>query len=311
MREGRLLLDERAATKGPIIDCVETDAHLFFEGVEPTSLTARKGPRASIPHGHAQTRSDPELSAFFAWLLAKAGLDARHYRNASLSRRIRACLRAVGARDTEHAYRQIAANPSLIRPAIDAVLLGVTEFGRDRTVFEHLRLEILPQLLQAAKNLRIWSAACSEGPELYSVATLLADAGRLGDCELVGTDCRIDAIDRARSGVFSTDTLAKLDEAVRKRHFALDGSHARVAALLRSAVQWKVANLIDGVEPGPWDLILWRNMAIYLNAESAESIWRKLVGQLRPRGYLVVGKADHPPGGLELQRVVSCIYRRA
>ena len=79
---------------------------------------------------------------------------------------------------------------------------------------------------------------------------------------------------------------------------------------LRAATRWKQANLLHSPEPGPWDLILWRNMAIYLKPEVVGTIWQQLCDRLSPGGYLVTGKAEHPPAPLGLERVAKCVYRK-
>jgi chemotaxis protein methyltransferase CheR len=221
-----------------------------------------------------------------------------------------ACLRRLKTSDPREALRKITAQPALAGEVIEVVLLGVTDFFRDRLVFEKLGRDVLPALLSRYAKVRVWSAACSEGQELYSVAMLLARAGRLGDCELWGTDCRPEAIVRARQGVFACEQVARLDPAWRQSFFNRAGMAGAIVPELRHAPRWKTANLFEGAEPGPWHLILWRNMAIYLEAERAGEIWKKLSEQLAPGGFLLVGKADHPPPGLPLARVGACVYRK-
>jgi len=72
---------------------------------------------------------------------------------------------------------------------------------------------------------------------------------------------------------------------------------------------WKVADLARDIEEGPWDIILWRNMAIYLTAEMNEFLWKRLASALVPGGVLIVGKAERPPSELPLSNVKRCIYR--
>ena len=77
---------------------------------------------------------------------------------------------------------------------------------------------------------------------------------------------------------------------------------------LRRHAHWKVADLCRNIEEGPWDIILWRNMAIYLAPDAAAAIWRGLAAALAPGGVLVVGKAERPPIELELAGVGRYIY---
>lgn len=209
----------------------------------------------------------------------------------------------------EQARRRIEADPELAQAALNVVLLGVTGFFRDRAVFEQLAREVLPSLCARRARLRVWSAACSGGHELYSVAMTLADLGRLEGCELLGTDCREEAIAGARLGRFTLAEVAALPSTVCARYVGFAGAQAWIGAELRRATRWKVADLCNGVEAGPWDLLLWRNMAIYLGSEASTSIWRALCDELSPGGYIVSGKADHLPPGLPLRRVSSCIFQ--
>lgn len=284
-----------------------TPGHLFFEPAPgPSFVRARIG-KAVLRRRRPQPSGAPD--EFYVWLFQQADLPLERYRTTSLSRRLAACLRAVGVKTTEQARAAIEGNPALLRPALNAVLLGVTSFCRDKPVFEAIQRQVLPALFGSCKKLRIWSAACSEGHELYSVAMLAAEAGRLSQCELLGTDCRAEAIEKARSGIVSAEAVADFDPHWLARHFISDGRTCRVTDALRASTQWKVADLFQEIEAGPWDLILWRNMAIYLTAEAAEKTFRRILSQLRPGGYLVTGKADHPPAHRSLRRVGGNVYQ--
>jgi len=283
--------------------------YLFFEG----TATRPARPLTSGPALRPVSRveeSNAELGTFFTTLLQLVDLPATHYRARSLARRSASCLRLLKAKTPEEAVQKLHSKPELAQTALDCVLLGVTDFFRDRVVFEQLRFTILPQLLARDTRLRIWSAACSEGHELYSVAMLLAEEGRVNDCELLGTDCRAQAILQARLGLFEAANVAKLDSHWRRNFFVTDAITARIDPALVAATCWKRADLFSGSEPGPWDMILWRNMAIYLEAVAADQIWRSLCHELSPGGFLITGKADHPPAGLPLTRIATCIYQK-
>lgn len=284
--------------------------HLFFEGAA-APVARRRPQREEKPVRVAPLAPSPEVSGFFARLLGESGLPARAYRSRALVRRLPACLRFLRVGSPEEAVRRLEAEPALATAVLNVALLGVTEFFRDGAVFEALRERVLPELLAERPALRVWSAACSEGHELYSVAMLLAEAGQLGRAELLGTDCRPEAIAVARGGVFGNEAVAAMNEARRGRHFAQSRDWAAIDPALRAATQWRVADLLQGAERGPWDLILWRNLAIYLESDAAEEIWLRLCGELAPGGYMVTGKADHLPKWLRMTRVGPCLYRKS
>ena len=278
--------------------------HIRFAGRLP--------PKAALLRKHAGTvaahpASQPDV--FIAWVFERAGLTPANYRGEPLRRRLTTCLRALHARTEAHARQILEQQPDMLATAIRALIIGVTEFFRDAPVFATLRTEVLPGLPPRSRPLRVWSAGCSNGAELYSLAILLAEADLLTGSFLLGTDCRHDAVEEARSARYTISQLRSVKPTERDRHFEKVEGGWRPAASLRRCVHWKVADLGKGVEQGPWDLILWRNVAIYLQPEAAETIWRGLASVLAPRGVLVVGKAERPPASLGLVSVRRCVYR--
>ena len=220
-----------------------------------------------------------------------------------------ACLRGLRVQSTLAARELLERQPRLVAEVISALLIGVTEFYREPGVFESLRKLVLPALAKGTDRLRIWSAACSTGAELYSMAILLTEAGLLERSYLLGTDCRGDALDQASRGLYDATTLKRIPSATRQQHFEPVGQQWRLVTALRRLVHWKVANLLAGVENGPWDIILWRNAAIYLKPYPAEKIWRRLLSVLAPDGVLVTGRAERPPADAGLMQVGRCVYQ--
>ncbi len=283
--------------------------YLFFEGVTRSVVHRAVRRPAATPARPAETASE-EADGFFALVLSALNLPAGAYRPHPLRRRLSACLRFLRVSTIGEAQRRLMREPQLARGTASVALLGVSEFFRDAAVFGRLEREVLPDLLERRSRLRVWSAGCSSGQELYSVAMLLAEAGRLGDCELVGTDCRLDAVQRAQAGMYPLDAVAKLPPLRRERFFHRVGQAAVVTADLRERIHWKTADLLAAPERGPWDLILWRNMVIYLAAAAADSIWHRLAGEMAPGGIILTGKADHLPPALPFARIASCIHRK-
>ena len=238
-----------------------------------------------------------------------------------------------------HAARELLERkPGLMAESVSSLLIGATEFFREPGVFDFLQTKVLPEWVGRRRPLRIWSAACSTGAELYSMAILLGETGLLEQSYLLGTDCRGDAIECAESGLYDAATLKCVPRWMRDRYFEpvrpmqqrsghrapclLHGRCAgpapgecgltyRPIEALRRQAYWKVADLLAGVGHGPWDILLWRNAAIYLTSRSAETIWRRLVSVLVPGGVLIAGKADRPPCDAGLTHVARCVYRVA
>jgi chemotaxis protein methyltransferase CheR len=293
------------------ISKIDALRHVRFAGQPPDSIssfptrTKQKSPAAI----DAQGRQSERPGQFISWLFHRAGLTEACYRGAPLVRRIPACLRALHCETEVHARQILEQRPELLPAAIGALLIGVTEFFRDPPVFETMRTEVLPQLASPARPLRVWSAGCSDGAELYSLAILLAQVGLLQGSFLLGSDCRTDAIERARSGLYKSAALKRIEPTTRCTYFEEVGSFWRPIEQLRRQVSWKVADIAREIEEGPWDIILWRNMAIYFTAETNTPLWERLASALASGGVLIVGKAERPPSELPLTNVKRCIYR--
>lgn len=290
---------------------VDALRHVRFVGrpkIAATCFPVRIKPLSpAATYAPAQRQERP--GEFISWVFECAGLAVDSYRGEPLQRRLSACLRALHAKTEAQARKMLEQRPDLMPTAIGALLIGVTEFFRDPPVFEALRTEVLPELASPGRPLRVWSAGCSNGAELYSLAILLAQAGLLEGSFLLGSDCRSDAIEQARAASYNSSELRNIRPSDLPIYFYEVGGFRQSIEPLRRHVHWKVADLTRGIEKGPWDLILWRNMSIYMKAGAAASVWRGLVSALSPEGLLIVGRAERPPAELPLIHVKRCIYR--
>ncbi len=290
-------------------------SHIFFAG-DNAPTHGPSGPRApsnarrrrSTASCHQRPVEQGDSDPFLTWLFAQAGLDAAAYRPGVLQRRLAACLRHLGARSTAEAAAALMAQPERIPGAIGSVLIGVSEFFRDSGEFDLLEREVLPSMLRYRPCLRVLSVGCAEGHELYSIAMLLDEFGCLQDSRLLGLDCRPEAIERARRGVFDAQDLACVAAHRRGRHFAETARGTAIRPELRECLAWQVADLLRHAEPSVWDMILFRNVAIYLSEPDA--LWERLVGRLAPGGILMTGRAELPPPSLPVVRLSRCVFRK-
>lgn len=280
--------------------------HLFFHGA--IKQVRREIPPAAerwpAPKSETSATGGQLLPLIFA--LTKVPLD--RYRLRAFERRVPACLRHLRVSTEEEACRKVFARPTLAFELLDVVLLGVSGFFRDAPVFDALERMVLPSLLSEHEKIRVWSPACSAGQELYSVAMLVDDLGALDRAAFLGTDCRGSAIARAEAGTYFRGEAANLESRAHQVNASKTG--VEILPRLRERTSWKKADLLAGAEAGPWQLILWRNMAIYLDSAAAAALWHALFQQLAPGGYIVGGKADFPPADLPLVRRARCIFQK-
>ena len=293
--------------------------HIRFLSATEFAASASARPRsAAIPVGgcHRDVPRvepeplEPEARRFVEWLLKQAGVDPDGYRAAPLARRIRACLRCLRARSVTEARQRLTREPQRVTEAVSALLIGVTQFFREPEVFSYVDKAVLPGLSAGGAGLRIWSAGCADGAELYSVAMLLAGRGLLERSALLGSDCRADAIRHARRGWFDATQLQSLEEPLRQAYFVPRQRGWQVCDVLRHSTRWLQGDALAGPPLGQpsWDLIFCRNVAIYLQPSAAARLWTVLAGSLRPGGVLVVGKAERPERQSSLAYLAPCVF---
>jgi len=191
---------------------------------------------------------------------------------------------------------------ALERRIIDAITTNETSFFRDTSPFDLLRHKIIPELIDrrartGAARIRIWSAACSTGQELYSIAImlkeLLGDPDRYG-IRLMGTDISDDVVTRASRGLFSPVEISRgLSEAQRDRYFVPGAGGWKIRDEIRAMASFKKLNLMaDFLSLGRFDVIFCRNVAIYFNERDRISLFGRMERALEADGYLVIGAME-------------------
>jgi chemotaxis protein methyltransferase CheR len=188
----------------------------------------------------------------------------------------------------------------LHRRAVEAMTNNETLFFRDPRPFAMLEHAILPELVErlaARRTLHVWCAACSTGQEPYSLAMLLAGwlpplAG--WNVCLRATDLSRTALARARAGRYSQFEVDRgVPAPLRNRYFERQGADWSVTGALRRMVTFDELNLAH-----PWpvlprmDLIVMRNVLIYLDPAARKQIVARVARQLAPGGYLMLGGSE-------------------
>ncbi|WP_294122567.1 protein-glutamate O-methyltransferase CheR [Sphingomonas sp.] len=189
--------------------------------------------------------------------------------------------------------------PSLATQVVEALLNNETYFFRDRTPFDLISRATLPKLVQRrpTKRLRIWSAGCSTGQEAYSLAMLFAEdplrwAGWTID--ILGTDVSESAVRRAREGVYSQFEVQRgLGVTQMIRWFEETDDGWRAVEPLRRMVRFQVQNLLEPApHPGQFDIVLCRNVLLYLNGERRAQVFDRVADAMAPDGSLMLGAGE-------------------
>lgn len=212
--------------------------------------------------------------------------------------------------------------PGLASRVVEALLNNETYFFRDRAPFDMIARQALPALAirrARERHLRIWSAGCSTGQEAYSIAMLFADepAKWAGwKIDILGTDVSDAAIERARSATYTQFEVQRglgIAQMIKWFEEADGGWQAKEA--LRRQVRFANHNLLESPpRPGNFDLILCRNVLLYLAPETKTKAFDRLAEAMVPDGWLLLGAGETVIGQtrrLEADKDNRGLYRHA
>jgi chemotaxis protein methyltransferase CheR len=261
--------------------------------------------------------TDGEFAQFQRFIYGRAGISLSDSKKALVSGRLAKRLAAHQLSSYSQYLRLLTAgeSPAELQIAVDLLTTNETYFFREPKHFEFLRGQIAGRSSGGAQ-FRVWSAAGSTGEEAYSIAMVLEDCIP-GQWEVMGSDISSRVLKRARAGHYSTERISQIPPAYLQR-FCLRGVDEHDGTLLveqqlRRRTRFRQINLNAALpQIGVFDVIFLRNVLIYFNARTKRDVVSRLLGVLKPKGYLLVGHSDSMVGVSEsVEMVAPAIYRKA
>jgi len=254
--------------------------------------------RVSIP---VEDKTEDPLREVLLHVSAHTNIDFRNYKSSTILRRISRRMAVTHVGNLRDYLDYLHGHPDEVAELVKAFLIKVTGFFRDPEAFDFLRHSVLPELIDRARQngriLRIWSAGCATGEEAYSMALLIAD--QLGpdfpewSVKIFATDLAADAIAFARRGLYPENVLADLPDDYRDRFFERVDHGFRISKMLRENVIFGQQDISRGVPFPRIDLVVCRNLLIYLKPELQQTVLDLFAFSLHhSQGYLFLGKAE-------------------
>lgn len=267
-----------------------------IEQIGPLLYDLLKG--VSLP---TEERVEDPLRDILLHVSAHTNIDFRNYKSWTILRRITRRMAVTHVGNLRDYLDYLRAHPDEVQELVKAFLIKVTGFFRDPEAFDFLRHNVLPELIDRAREngriLRIWSAGCATGEEAYSMALLVADL--LGpdfpewSVKIFATDLAGDAISFARRGLYPENVLSDLPDDYRHRFFERIDHGYRIAKMLRETVIFGQQDISRGVPFPRIDLVICRNLLIYLKPELQQTVLDLFAYSLhQSHGYLLLGKAE-------------------
>jgi len=287
---------------------------VIFYSNPPSSVPRKDGtPLLPVAEGadsapvHDTCQDD--LVGILEFVKEKRAIDFSAYKPGTIKRRIDLRLLDTGMPDCNAYYRHLSADPAEIDLLLNALTINVSRFFRNPLVFEILKEQILPTLIDTSPpgGLRIWCAGCARGEEAYSIAILLKEispaVAATVPAFILATDIDRSALTFAASASYRDEALTEVKKAVLEKYFIAENNGYRLTEEIRSMVTFAWHDLATSQPPkegifSNYHLILCRNTLIYFKPELSERTMEFLSGVLADGGCLVLGEAEAVPSRL-------------
>lgn len=229
------------------------------------------------------------------------GFNCDQYKEAHFKRRVNVRVRATSSENYGEYLRLLKKDSEEYEYLIKALTINVSEFFRNPETFEVIEKEVIPFLIKSRsdsiiKSIRIWSAGCATGEEVYSLAILLHRVlGRDFDkyrISIIGTDIDTLSLEKALKGVYRENVLKNVDMSTKENYFVKRSETYQVSDQLKNMIRFKRHDMISESCTDRFDLIICRNVMIYFKKEVQEQLQLNFHRALNRGGFFVIGKAE-------------------
>jgi chemotaxis protein methyltransferase CheR len=229
------------------------------------------------------------------------GIDLDVYKDRYILRRIAVRQRASGSEDLRAYLKLVNRDPIERARLVKGLTIHVSEFFRNPSTFRAIRTDVLPAILtekrrSGSRALRLWCVGCACGEEPYSLAILLREVARevfgVFSTAIFGTDIDRECLRLAKEGAYAASSLAHLPARWRIECFRETGGRCAVIPAVRKLVFFREHDILNAPPYRRIDLLMFRNVLIYMTDALQERVLLALHGALNPGGFLVLGKVE-------------------
>ncbi len=229
-----------------------------------------------------------------------SGINLNSYKH-QIHRRVHMLMKKWNIDNYDELFRLISTNKEKYMDFLNYLTINVSEFFRNPERFDTLEKEIIPMIMRPDRSIKAWSAGCATGEEPYSLAMVFEDLKISKTPRILATDIDRDALEKAKKGVYEAKQLQNVRPDRLKKYFLKKSDNLyEVSQVIKDRVNFKRHDLVLDPFDKDFDLILCRNVVIYLEKEVKEKLYRKFKDALRIGGVLMVGNTEQIFGYREL-----------
>ena len=256
-------------------------------------------PRHKALQKHQEMPVNDNLKGLFDLLIRYKKVDFSVYKTATISRRIERRMLALKIEQLSDYVAFAKSNENEVELLYKDILIGVTSFFRDHDAYLSFETKLYQYLDRTPdlSTLRLWMPGCSTGEEAYSIAMtileVLSERKQSLHVKIFATDINETSIEFARKGVYKQNLMAGISETLINRYFNIEGDNFIVKSTLREKIVFSYHNILTDPPFKHLDVIICRNMLIYINNEAQKSIMSDFHFALRAKGLLFLGKSEN------------------
>lgn len=253
-----------------------------------------------------------DFKNFERWIYRNLSIDLTAYKPKQLQRRILSIMKRTGFSNLVDFSYAIQRDSKIRTQFLDYITINVTEFFRNKAMFENLESNIRERLIPNYSRINIWSAACSNGAEPYSMALIFHRLHWNGSISILATDIDNNILERARQGVFSQSEIKNISSKDLIRYFKEEQGRFYIRDPFKKDILFKRHDLILDSYGYGFHLILCRNVVIYFNNEIKNKIYKRFYESLVPGGLLFIGATETIYNYRELgfEKVAAFLYQK-
>lgn len=249
---------------------------------------------------------------FYKWVKSNLNLDLNAYKEQQLQRRIKTVMNNAGAKDLEEYTVLIKNNKEIKDIFLDYITINVTEFFRNREIFEDFEEILVKDISTKFNNLNIWSAACSIGAEPYTISMILNRNNIQTKSKILATDIDENVLKKAQNGIYSEREIKGLQAQELIKYFSKKEEGYEINKDIKEIVEFKKHDLILDRYPENLNVIVCRNVTIYFKNETKDEIYKKMYDSLLPGGILFTGATEsiYNPSEFGFKKKSTFIYEK-
>ncbi len=249
---------------------------------------------------------------FYDWVQENLNINLCAYKEVQLQRRISTVMRGAGASSLEEYAVLIDKDEDVRRKFLDYITINVTEFFRNKDIFQDFEKVINEILVPRFKTLNIWSAACSIGAEPYSIGIILDKNNVEIKNKILATDIDEPILDKARRGIYKENEIKNIGNEDLAKYFLKENNTYMVKDNIKDMVRFKRHDLLLDKYDRGFHAVVCRNVTIYFKNDAKDDIYRKINESLVSGGVFFMGATESifNPKEFGFKKLSTFIYEK-